>query len=92
MPAVGNSNCVARAFRSVVTSQILPRFPFVSELRNMAWLLCAQTNFRGTKKINNAECLSSLGGPITLCRVLSSCIRARWTKIFMFALVRTQVV
>jgi len=38
---LGNSNCVAGAPRSMVTSQILPRFPFVSELRNMAWFLCA---------------------------------------------------
>ena len=47
---LGNSNCVARVCRSIVTSQILPRFPFVSGLRNMAWLLCAYTNFRGTEK------------------------------------------
>ena len=36
-----NSNCVTRVSHSMVTSQILPRLSFVSELRDMAWLLFA---------------------------------------------------
>jgi len=79
MPAVGNSNCVQCVSRSMLTLQILPRFPFLASFVIWRGFYSRKQIFATPKKTSNAKCLFSLGGPITLCRFVSSYIRARWT-------------